>query len=261
MRHLALGRVGALFEIQWVLDHMPTTDIHKPWDLQYYYMGYYIHSCPKMSYKAQYAPSDLLCPATCAWFPVEQCRALLDENKYVEFGNVELGGDGESRGTGVAGGGGGRPGDRVWGTVGWVAEGAGLQVLAGRAIVPLEAYGSLCAMLGRWAAAGMEAVPPPIARQIRAMMNASAGGGSSGGSGSAGGSGGAGGGGSAGGGSGGGSGGADGIAAALEAHSDALIDEALAFADLAGPVCRALVVLVDGALDMAPLLAALQRAE
>jgi arginine-tRNA-protein transferase len=31
-------------------------------DLKYYYMGYYIHSCPKMSYKAHYKPSELLCP-------------------------------------------------------------------------------------------------------------------------------------------------------------------------------------------------------
>lgn len=31
-------------------------------DLRYYYMGYYIHSCPKMRYKANYRPSELLCP-------------------------------------------------------------------------------------------------------------------------------------------------------------------------------------------------------
>lgn len=30
--------------------------------LRYYYMGFYIHSCHKMRYKADYAPSDLLCP-------------------------------------------------------------------------------------------------------------------------------------------------------------------------------------------------------
>ena len=33
-------------------------------DLKYYYMGYYIHSCPKMRYKGDYKPSELLCPVT-----------------------------------------------------------------------------------------------------------------------------------------------------------------------------------------------------
>lgn len=31
--------------------------------LRYYYMGYYIHTCPKMRYKADYTPSELLCPS------------------------------------------------------------------------------------------------------------------------------------------------------------------------------------------------------
>jgi hypothetical protein len=30
--------------------------------LRWYYMGFYIHTCPKMRYKAEYAPSELLCP-------------------------------------------------------------------------------------------------------------------------------------------------------------------------------------------------------
>jgi len=33
-------------------------------DLKYYYLGFYIHSCPKMRYKAQYSPSDLLDPVS-----------------------------------------------------------------------------------------------------------------------------------------------------------------------------------------------------
>ena len=32
--------------------------------LHYYYMGFYIHTCHKMRYKAGYAPSELLCPET-----------------------------------------------------------------------------------------------------------------------------------------------------------------------------------------------------
>jgi len=32
--------------------------------LKYYYLGFYIHSCSKMRYKAQYSPSDLLDPVS-----------------------------------------------------------------------------------------------------------------------------------------------------------------------------------------------------
>lgn len=54
---LSLGKYSALQEISWVKEnqtHCPT--------LQYYYLGYYIHSCRKMRYKAAYHPSELLCP-------------------------------------------------------------------------------------------------------------------------------------------------------------------------------------------------------
>jgi arginine-tRNA-protein transferase len=54
---LSLGVYSALREIKLVHDLN-----QKSADLKYYYMGYYIHSCPKMTYKAQYRPSDLLCP-------------------------------------------------------------------------------------------------------------------------------------------------------------------------------------------------------
>lgn len=54
---LSLGKYSAMQEINWVREkqvHCPT--------LQYYYLGYYIHSCSKMRYKAAYRPSELLCP-------------------------------------------------------------------------------------------------------------------------------------------------------------------------------------------------------
>ncbi|XP_061412345.1 arginyl-tRNA--protein transferase 1 isoform X1 [Lethenteron reissneri] len=50
--------------------------------LRYYYMGFYIHSCPKMRYKAQYGPADLLCPETYSWVSAPQCLPKLDVNKY-----------------------------------------------------------------------------------------------------------------------------------------------------------------------------------
>lgn len=54
---LSLGKYSAIQEINWVKDNQ----IHCP-SLQYYYLGYYIHSCNKMRYKAAYCPSELLCP-------------------------------------------------------------------------------------------------------------------------------------------------------------------------------------------------------
>ena len=50
-----------------------------------YYMGYYIHSCAKMRYKALYSPSYLLCPETYSWVPVGRCQSLLDKKKYSRF--------------------------------------------------------------------------------------------------------------------------------------------------------------------------------
>ena len=48
----------------------------------YYYMGYYVHSCPKMKYKGQYTPSFLACPETYRWVPIEKCRDKLSAFKY-----------------------------------------------------------------------------------------------------------------------------------------------------------------------------------
>ncbi|PNF20433.1 Arginyl-tRNA--protein transferase 1 [Cryptotermes secundus] len=53
--------------------------------LQYYYMGFYIHTCPKMRYKASYKPSFLLCPEAYTWHPVSECKTRLDRSKYCRF--------------------------------------------------------------------------------------------------------------------------------------------------------------------------------
>lgn len=44
--------------------------------LRYYYMGFYIHSCPKMRYKGKLSSSYLLCPETYTWHP-------LNDGKYI----------------------------------------------------------------------------------------------------------------------------------------------------------------------------------
>lgn len=54
---LSLGNYSALQEIDWVKQNQARCS-----SLEYYYLGYYIHSCNKMRYKAAYRPSQLLCP-------------------------------------------------------------------------------------------------------------------------------------------------------------------------------------------------------
>lgn len=50
--------------------------------LQYYYMGYYIHSCPKMRYKARISPSFLLCPETYTWQPIVDCIEKIERHGF-----------------------------------------------------------------------------------------------------------------------------------------------------------------------------------
>ncbi|XP_011876561.1 PREDICTED: arginyl-tRNA--protein transferase 1 isoform X2 [Vollenhovia emeryi] len=51
-------------------------------NLKYYYMGFYIHTCPKMRYKARMRPSKLLCPETYVWCDIEPCLTKLNNEKY-----------------------------------------------------------------------------------------------------------------------------------------------------------------------------------
>ncbi|KAG0178236.1 Arginyl-tRNA--protein transferase 1 [Apophysomyces sp. BC1034] len=80
---LGLGKYSALREIAL------TKELNKSLEkLQWYYMGYYIHTCPKMNYKGTYLPSDLLDPMTYEWFPIEKCKKKLDKDKFVVFSNA-----------------------------------------------------------------------------------------------------------------------------------------------------------------------------
>lgn len=51
---LSLGTYTALYEIL----------LCQKFKIPYYYLGYYIHDCTKMKYKANYRPSELLCPVS-----------------------------------------------------------------------------------------------------------------------------------------------------------------------------------------------------
>lgn len=75
---LSLGVYSALREIALTRSLIA----HDPGLFQDYCMGFYIHSCPKMRYKAQYDPSFLLCPESYCFVPVQICMAKLDVKKY-----------------------------------------------------------------------------------------------------------------------------------------------------------------------------------
>ncbi|KAF5453663.1 hypothetical protein F2P56_028552 [Juglans regia] len=88
---LSLGKYTALQEIGWVRENQ----VHCP-TLQYYYLGYYIHSCSKMRYKAAYHPSELLCPLRYQWIPFNVARPLLDRKPYVVLSDFATLKNGES---------------------------------------------------------------------------------------------------------------------------------------------------------------------
>ncbi|XP_075108285.1 arginyl-tRNA--protein transferase 2 isoform X1 [Nicotiana tabacum] len=80
---LSLGKYSALQEIRWIKENQ----VHCP-SLQYYYLGYYIHSCNKMRYKAAYRPSELLCPLRYQWVPFDVAKPLLDRKRYVVLSDI-----------------------------------------------------------------------------------------------------------------------------------------------------------------------------
>ncbi|KFK38514.1 hypothetical protein AALP_AA3G123000 [Arabis alpina] len=82
---LSLGNYSALQEINWVQQNQAQCST-----LEYYYLGYYIHSCYKMRYKAAYRPSELLCPLHYQWVPFEAAKPLLDKKPYSILSDFSL---------------------------------------------------------------------------------------------------------------------------------------------------------------------------
>lgn len=69
-----LGKYSILKEIEWT-QHA---------GLPYYYLGYYIESCQKMRYKAEYKPSQLLCPTTYEWVDADEAVAKLKRESPIK---------------------------------------------------------------------------------------------------------------------------------------------------------------------------------
>jgi arginine-tRNA-protein transferase len=72
----SLGKLSALRE----------TALAREGGYEYYYMGYYIHSCLKMRYKGTYKPQHVLDFESFEWSPLDDkmCR-LMDERKWVSM--------------------------------------------------------------------------------------------------------------------------------------------------------------------------------
>lgn len=70
---LSPGVLTAVKEIEWVQNASRSSP-----ELRWYVMGYFIHSTPKMAYKALYQPSELLCEDTKHWVPTANALAVLD---------------------------------------------------------------------------------------------------------------------------------------------------------------------------------------
>ncbi|KAI8066115.1 arginine-tRNA-protein transferase [Thamnidium elegans] len=81
---LGLGKYSVFREISLVQEYHARFD-----DLKYYYMGFYIDSCPKMNYKGQYAPSDLLDPVNYQWYPIDQFKKKFETEKFVTFDDTK----------------------------------------------------------------------------------------------------------------------------------------------------------------------------
>lgn len=73
---LSLGTLASLFEIDWIQNQ----SISAP-SLQYYYLGYYLHDCHRMRYKASFSPSELLCPTTYNWIDIASISHKLDRGE------------------------------------------------------------------------------------------------------------------------------------------------------------------------------------
>ena len=76
---LSPGVLGALREIEY------TRRIRQTYSeaFRYYYMGFYIQTCQKSVYKGTYEPSELLCPETFRWVPLNaETREKITKKGY-----------------------------------------------------------------------------------------------------------------------------------------------------------------------------------
>ncbi|KAF8307223.1 hypothetical protein DL93DRAFT_2143355 [Clavulina sp. PMI_390] len=81
----SLGKVSGLREIALAQE----MNAYGAMTMGYQYMGFYIHTCAKMRYKADFQPSYLLDPEDYTWHDYDSCKPLLDANRYASFAHPE----------------------------------------------------------------------------------------------------------------------------------------------------------------------------
>ncbi|XP_058176916.1 arginyl-tRNA--protein transferase 1 isoform X3 [Anopheles ziemanni] len=85
-RFLSLGTYGSLREIAFTRARYRVNP-----SITSYYMGFYIHSCPKMRYKSSLQPSRLLCPEAYTWHLLDKnILSKLDARKYNRLNEDKL---------------------------------------------------------------------------------------------------------------------------------------------------------------------------
>ncbi len=80
------GKVSALQEIALTerLGRINAMD-----DIAFYYMGFYIHTCQKMKYKAEYRPSQLLDCSSNSWRMLSEVSASLDAKQFFDWSEAQ----------------------------------------------------------------------------------------------------------------------------------------------------------------------------
>ena len=84
-RFIAPGVITALLEISLAQQYYLQDNT-----MMYYYMGFYVQSCPKMNYKSQYSASALLCTETYTYVDLEKCIPVLKATPYARLADPEV---------------------------------------------------------------------------------------------------------------------------------------------------------------------------
>ena len=58
-------------------------------NLKYYILGYYNYTIPKVSYKHQFRPTEIQCPDTYRWLPLEKVLPRISVNRYARLSDDE----------------------------------------------------------------------------------------------------------------------------------------------------------------------------
>ena len=84
-RFIAPGVYTALHEIAFTQELFQINP-----QMQYYYMGFYVQSCPKMNYKSKYKAGYLLCPETYQYIPIAKCIPKLKASPYTRLADDDV---------------------------------------------------------------------------------------------------------------------------------------------------------------------------